>query len=537
MKKLLIVMFAAIMLLSMAACGGQEAEPEQTPEPASEQTPEPQPDWEYDEGTKTLYMNADMGAFEPDAPDFDGTTSNAPWAEFLPEIENIVVGDDVTFIGDYAFAFCTSLKSVEVGKNVTILDFRCFFKCGDFDNDSSIDLHFNSTPEFGEDVFGHTWDNPNVVIYVPDDMKEHWAEFIMRKGEMQLDGYDLQRPPDKDEVLFSMLENPQELWYEGSQGFSENNGGEFGGGVKMGYNADMQRLEIFGEDTGACAKFNTSLMTCMSDVGMDAVPQQAVVVKFSASDISNGARVSFDALDEIDFWFGDDGVKFVDVANFFEMPITDFMPNNLELKDDTIYYFFFAFDADGNIRMFIWEDGLAGNRAYFEYDLYQDTADINKCDLIMHLAIGPNEQFNLYEYWVYTFDSFIDNSSFISSGDNQNGDMQNVDDDYGPSWTINISGNFDIMSDLVWQSVELQDINAGGDTFKGYNLADMMNFSGNGSDRASVTFGQEGAENAEVEPTYDAYIVFKKNDEFLGGPFLLSADGLSEYPVIEVYPN
>ena len=58
--------------------------PEQTPETMSEQTveptPEPQPDWEYDEGTKTLYVNADMGAFEPDAPDFDGTTSNAPWA-------------------------------------------------------------------------------------------------------------------------------------------------------------------------------------------------------------------------------------------------------------------------------------------------------------------------------------------------------------------------------------------------------------------------------------------------------------------------
>ena len=351
---------------------------------------------------------------------------------------------------------------------------------------------------------------------------------------MKLDGYDLQQPLDKDGVLFSMLQNPQELWYEGSQGFSENDGGEFGGGVTKGYNADMQRLEIFGEDTGACSKFNTSLKTCMSDVGIDKVPQQAVFVKFSASDITE-ARISFDALDEIDFWFGDDGVKFVDVANFFEMPITDFMPNNLELKNDTIYTFFFAFDAEGNIRMFVWEDGSTENQAYFEYDLYQDAADINSCDLIMHLAIGANEQFNLYEYWIYTFDSFMDSSSFISSGDNQNGDMQNADEDYGPYWTINIAGNFDIFSDMVWQSVELQDINAGGDTFKGYNLADMMNFSGNGSDRATVTFGLEGAETVEVEPTYDAYIVFKKNGEFLGGPYLLSADGLSEYPVIEVH--
>ena len=226
-----------------------------------------------------------------------------------------------------------------------------------------------------------------------------------------------EEPQKKDEIVGSMLENPQELWSEGSEGFSENDGGEFGGGVKKGYNADMQRLEIFGEENGAWAKFNTSLMTCMSNVGMDKAPQQAVLIKFSASDITE-AIVSFDALDEIDFRFEEDGVKFVDVANFFEMPISDFMPNNLELKNDTIYYFFFAFDAEGNIRVFVREDGFAENQAYFEYDLYQDSADINNCDLIMHLAIGANEQFNVYEYWIYTFNSFIDTPYFISAGDN-----------------------------------------------------------------------------------------------------------------------
>ena len=537
MRKLFLVMIVIVLLMGMTACStpaetnDESATQTEKPEP----TPEPQPDWEYDEGTKTLYVNADMGAFEADAPDFDGTTSNAPWAEHLPEIENIVIGDDVTCIGDYALAFCTNLKSVEVGKNVASLDFRCFFKCGDFENGSNIDMYFNSTPAFGEDVFGWTWENPNVVIYVPDDMKEYWADFIMQKGQMKLDGYDLQQPLDKDRVLFSMLQNPQELWYEGSQGFSENDGGQFGGGVTKGYNADMQRLEIFGEDTGACSKFNTSLKTCMSDVGMDKVPQQAVLVKFSASDITE-ARISFDALDEIDFWFEDGGVKFVDVANFFEMPITDFMPNNLELKNDTIYNFFFAFDAEGNIRMFVWEDGSTENQAYFEYDLYQDAADINNCDLIMHLAVGANEQFNLYEYWIYTFYSFMDNSTFISSGDNQNGDMQNADEDYGPYWTINIAGNFEIYSDMVWQEVEPQAFNIGsGDTFMGYVLKDLMEFSGNGSDIANVFF-EDGSE-VEVNPTFDAFVVYKQNDEFMGGVYLLSMSGLSELPITSVQPK
>ena len=541
MKKPLTLVIAVIMMISLTACGkNDDAIVEQTNEtqPIKELTEAPeseQKDWEYDALTHTLYVNVDMGEFEPDAPDFDGTASNAPWAEYLQKIENIVVGDGVTRIGEYAFAFCSNLKSVEVGKNVTALDFRCFFKCGDFDNDLSIDMHFNSTPEFGEDVFGYTWDNPNVVIYVPDDMKEYWAEFIMQKGEMILDGYDMIQPIGKDDVLFAMLMNPHELWAEGSAGFSENNGGEFGAALKKVYNSDAQRLEIYGEDTGDCVKFNTSLKTCMSDVGMGPVAQQAVIVKFSASDISNGARISFDALDEIDFWFGDDGVKFVDMANFFEMPITDFMPNNLELKDDTINYFFFAFDGEGNIRMFIWEEGFSENQAYFEYDLYQEAEDINNSDLIMHLAIGANSQFNLYEYWVYTFDNYMEGlPPYIITEENQNDDMQNSDNDYGPSWNINIAGNFDIMSDMVWQSVEVRALEINSDIYVGYNLAEMMNFSGNGQDNAMIVFGEQGVDGVEVNPTSDAYIVFKKSDEFLGGPFLLYDNELYEYPVIEV---
>jgi len=119
----------------------------------------------------------------------------------------------------------------------------------------------------------------------------------------------------------------------------------------------------------------------------------------------------------------------------------------------------------------------------------------------------------------------------------ETGSSQDDGNDYGPYWTINIGGNFDIMSDMVWQSIPPQEIDAAGDVFTGYNLADLMNFSGNGSDRARVVFGMEGAEAAHVEPTYDAFIVYVRNGELLGGPYLLSIEGLSEYPVIEVHPE
>lgn len=52
---------------------------------------------------------------------------------------------------------------------------------------------------------------------------------------------------------------------------------------------------------------------------------------------------------------------------------------------------------------------------------------------------------------------------------------------------------------MVWQSVELQDIKATGAIFRGYGLKDLMEFSGNVSDKASVTFEHEAAETKEVE--------------------------------------
>ena len=296
------------------------------------------------------------------------------------------------------------------------------WKDGEEDGAAYINLHIRDS--FGDDRYANqSWQvdvgfQGEATFTVDRYAYYTFSNFVM--GDRVLDmGNDNQNnmPQNKDDVLYTMLWNPRELWGEGGYGFAENGGGEFGAALNKVYNADEQRLEIYGEDTGDCVKFNTSLKTCMTDVGMEPVPQQAVIVRFSSSDISNGARISFDAKDEIDFWFGDDGLNFVDVARFFQIPITDFMPNNLEFKDDTIYCFFFAFNQEGNIRMFIWEEGNAENQGYFEYDLYQDEEDINSSDLIMHLGIGANSQFNLYEYWVFTFESFMDGvPPYVMSG-------------------------------------------------------------------------------------------------------------------------
>lgn len=529
MKRIIVILLAFAMIMSLAGCGNETAQETTAPtEVEATVTAEPVPDWEYDEASKTLYVNVDMGAFQPDAPDFDGTSSNAPWAEYLGEIENIVVGDDVTFIGDYAFAFCTNLKNVEVGSNVGALDFRSFFKCGDFENGSNINMYFNSTPSFGDDVFGYTWDNPNVVIYVPDEMKEHWAQFIMQKGSLNLDGYEMSLPQGKDDIMYSLLMMPQELWSEGSDGFSENQGGEFGGGAAQKYfNENENRLEMLSDDNPACVPFNTRLADC----GPDARIQQAIFVKFSSANLSD-IRFSFEAMSEHTFSFRDDGIYYVDVANYFETPIS----NSIELKNDTVYYFMFAFDADANMRVFIWEENMYENQVYFETNLYQGRDDIFESNWQMYVGLGANNQININRYWVYTFDYLMDNSPYVNMDDQPN-DMQSNDMDYGPMWAINIAGNFDIMSDMVWQSVQVQDIDANGDMYRGYNLAELMEFSGNGAEKAMVIFGDAGGSDIQVSPTGEAYIVFKKNDEFLGGPYLLFGNELMQHPVIAVNPN
>ena len=59
-----------------------------------------------------------------------------------------------------------------------------------------------------------------------------FSDFVM--GDRVLDMGDAAGNINKDDELYSMLINQKELWYEGSGGFAENNGGEFGGGVTKG---------------------------------------------------------------------------------------------------------------------------------------------------------------------------------------------------------------------------------------------------------------------------------------------------------------
>ena len=229
----------------------------------------------------------------------------------------------------------------------------------------------------------------------------------------------IQELQSKDDVLYSMLMRPQELWSEGSGGFAENQGGEFGGGAsEKRFNENEGRLEMFSDDIAACVPFNTTLRDC----GPDNRPQQAIIVKFQPENVPD-FRFSFEAKSEIALSFREDGPYITDVASFFEMPFSEYAANNFEVKKNSIYYILVAIDENAIMRVFVWEEGMIENQAYLEYNLYQGDDDIFDSKWKMFIGFGPNGQFNIYEYWVYTFDNFIDDSPFLISVDNENGDV------------------------------------------------------------------------------------------------------------------
>ena len=178
MKRKSGIVWVLVVLMALLTSCGKAEEPAASPEPVTEEISA----WDYDMKTHTLYINTDaaMDAYLPDKENEEGTTTNAPWAEYLQKIENIVVGDDVSYIGDYAFAFCGSLRTVIVGKGVGELGWRCIYRSSDWENHSDLVLIFNcaQVPSSGIDVFGYTWDNPNALVYVPDDLQEGWKGIV-----------------------------------------------------------------------------------------------------------------------------------------------------------------------------------------------------------------------------------------------------------------------------------------------------------------------------------------------------------------------
>ena len=79
--------------------------------------------WEYNAGTNTLSITG-TGAM----PNY-AFTDDQPWKAFQSGIKTVIIGDNVTTIGERAFAACKALQNVTLGSRVQTIEVSAFGTC------------------------------------------------------------------------------------------------------------------------------------------------------------------------------------------------------------------------------------------------------------------------------------------------------------------------------------------------------------------------------------------------------------------------
>ena len=80
--------------------------------------------WVFDDETDTLTVSG-VGAM------YDYSSDNRPWEKYEDNIENVVIDNHVTTIGNYAFYDCESLNTIKLGSRLTQIGNWAFGGCYD----------------------------------------------------------------------------------------------------------------------------------------------------------------------------------------------------------------------------------------------------------------------------------------------------------------------------------------------------------------------------------------------------------------------
>ncbi|MBE6696690.1 MAG: hypothetical protein E7587_09610 [Ruminococcaceae bacterium] len=92
--------------------------------------------WEYYESTGELKIlgSGEMTTFD--------TSLRVPWYSYRSKIKTIIIADEITSIGNYAFFECFSLASIEIPSSVTSIGYSAFERCSLLTN---IEIPFSVT--------------------------------------------------------------------------------------------------------------------------------------------------------------------------------------------------------------------------------------------------------------------------------------------------------------------------------------------------------------------------------------------------------
>ena len=113
--------------------------------------------WNYDAATKTLTFS---GTAIPSYNDPD----ERPWIAYVAEVENIVIEDDVTSIGENAFSDCASLTTVTIPASVTSIGDYAFYYCESL---TTVTIPASVT-SIGRSAFYYCESLTSVIVDAPD---------------------------------------------------------------------------------------------------------------------------------------------------------------------------------------------------------------------------------------------------------------------------------------------------------------------------------------------------------------------------------
>ena len=120
--------------------------------------PQSEVEWSYDETTHTLTISG-VGPMD-DYMAVDDFSVETPWFGISEEIEKIVIGEGITYIGAFAFALCVNVTEVIIPDTVIEIGAYAFCYCVDLEN---IDLP-DSLLSIGEYCFGLCWSLKEIII-------------------------------------------------------------------------------------------------------------------------------------------------------------------------------------------------------------------------------------------------------------------------------------------------------------------------------------------------------------------------------------
>ena len=156
--------------------------------------------WTYDDETKTLTISG-SGAL----------TSNFTYGVEAPtQMQNLIIGNEVTVIGDSAFYGMSTINHLVIGGSVASIGDYAFAECKNFDD---ITCYATTVPTITENTFANVGNKQYIYLYVPEGRQRaylrdtYWGEF-----DIQVKNAEAVTEPTEDVVVTPSENSAEIVW-------------------------------------------------------------------------------------------------------------------------------------------------------------------------------------------------------------------------------------------------------------------------------------------------------------------------------------